>query len=121
MRGGLAVLALLACGCGERAAAPALNAALELSPSPPRVGVAQVRVALADGARQPLAGASVELEGNMNHAGMRPTFAKLAETAPGRYEGTLELTMGGDWIVRISARTAGGALETQVPVNGVRP
>ena len=109
-------------GCGPRQAAPQLETKLELTPKPARVGVATVALALADAAHQPLTGAAVELEGNMNHAGMQPVFSKLNETAPGRYSGTLELTMAGDWVVLVTARKPGAApLLAQIPVKGVLP
>lgn len=118
MRRLLIALALAATGCGARDTAPTVTSALELSPK--RVGLASVRLALADVAQRPLTGAAVALEGNMNHAGMRPTFAQLKETAPGRYEGALELTMAGDWIVRVAASRPGAVpVELTIPVPGV--
>lgn len=118
MRAVVAALALACAGCGARDAAPTLSSALDLSPK--RVGLANVRLTLADVAQRPFTGATVALEGNMNHAGMRPTFAQLRETAPGRYDGALELTMAGDWIVRVTATRPGLApVETTIPVRGV--
>jgi hypothetical protein len=94
---------------------------LAFQPDPPRVGPEQatVRLSAADGS--PVAGAAVKLEGNMNHAGMEPVFADAKETEPGLYQAELELTMGGDWFVLVSARLADGrALQRKVDVRGVR-
>ena len=64
----------------------------------------------------------MELEANMNHAGMVPVFAKARETVPGRYEASLELTMGGDWFVIAHTTSATGlASETTLYLPGVRP
>ena len=47
----------------------------------------------------PVRGATLEIEGNMTHAGMEPLFARAAETKPGEYRAPLEWTMGGDWLL----------------------
>jgi hypothetical protein len=129
---GLLVAALLA-GCGGdsggddpagdrgREAGGDVRVTLGLDPSPPMVGPAAVTLELATAGGAPLGGAAVRLEGNMNHAGMRPSFATLEETAPGRYEGSLDFTMGGDWFVVVTAALPGGGrLERTIAVPGVR-
>ncbi len=94
---------------------------LTLRPDPPRVGDAATTVRLTGKDDKPVQGARVKLEGNMNHAGMRPVFAEARETEPGRYEATLELTMGGDWFVLVSATLADGRkLNRKVDVPGVK-
>jgi hypothetical protein len=63
----------------------------------------------------------VRVEGNMNHAGMRPSFADLHETEPGRYTGTLRFTMGGDWFLLVQATLPdGNQVEQKIDVPGVR-
>jgi copper transport protein len=94
---------------------------LQLAPSPPTVGLAEITLKVADGAGQPIEGADVRLEGNMNHAGMVPTFAELNETAPGSYTGTLEFTMGGDWFILATVIWPDGRrLERKLDVPGVQ-
>jgi hypothetical protein len=94
---------------------------LVIAPSPPTVGEAAVALTLAKPDDEPLSGAEVRIEGNMNHAGMKPSFADLKEEAPGRYVGTLDFTMGGDWFVLVSARLPdGGRLERKIDVPGVK-
>jgi hypothetical protein len=57
----------------------------------------------------------------MNHAGMRPVFADAKEVEPGKYEATLELTMGGDWFVLITGTLPDGRkLHRKVDVPGVK-
>lgn len=57
----------------------------------------------------------------MSHAGMRPVFAEAKETGSGRYEASLELTMGGDWIVLINLTLPDGRKgQRKVEIKGVR-
>ena len=91
-------------------------------PAPPVVGDVDVTLKLTDAEQMALQGADVRLEGNMNHSGMKPSFADLKEIEPGQYSGTLKFTMGGDWFLLVSATTADGlVLERKVDVPGVRP
>jgi hypothetical protein len=120
----LTVMVFVGSGCGQNHTAD--NAAgvevdLALRPDPPVVGMTTATVTLTEPAGQPVRGAAVKLEGNMNHAGMTPSFADAPEVEPGQYRGELELTMGGDWFVLISARLADGrALKRKVDIPGVR-
>ena len=118
----LGLLAVALCDC-RREKETAANTKLDLSfdPSPPKVGDAEVTLKLDDDQGKPLACSEVKLEGNMNHAGMKPSLATLQEIEPGRYEGTLEFTMGGDWFVLVTCRTADGKrIERKIDVPGVR-
>ena len=127
---GRLLLAAAACACallgvacrGLTEPTPDVLVEHEISPSPPRVGSATVNLKLTDFASsKPLSGARVRLEGNMTHAGMTPVFADAKEVEPGRYRATLELTMGGDWVVLIHVvRPDGRQVERQVDVKGVR-
>ncbi|MCO6455324.1 MAG: FixH family protein [Pirellulaceae bacterium] len=100
---------------------PGAQVDLTWDPAPPAVGQAQLLLRLRDAAGQPLAGGKVRLEGNMNHAGMKPSFGELNEVEPGSYAGTLEFTMGGDWFVLVTATFPDGtSLERKVDVAGVK-
>ena len=96
---------------------------MDLSFDPaPRVGATTCTVALADAAGAPVTGATVEVEGNMNHAGMVPVFAEPREVAPGRYQAPFEFTMGGDRFAIVRAELAdGSSMEQIVEVPGVAP
>jgi hypothetical protein len=114
------VLATAGCGSGGGGDA-GVKADLSLDPSPPVVGENKVSLKLADADGKSLAGATVKLEGNMNHAGMKPSFADLKETSPGTYAGTLDFTMGGDWFVLVTGQTADGKrIEHKIDVKGVQ-
>jgi hypothetical protein len=92
-----------------------------VSPDPPAVGPATVTVTLQDDGGKPITGATVQVEGNMNHAGMEPVFGTAQEKNPGRYEAPLEFTMGGDWFLLINASLADGRKVNQkVDVAGVK-
>lgn len=94
---------------------------LSWSPSPPRVGKVDVLLNLTDSQGSPFQHAHVQLEGNMNHAGMKPSFAELEEIESGVYSGTLDFTMGGDWFVLVSVTPADGRpLVRKIDVPGVK-
>ena len=121
---GLLLFAVLACslvGCrGEGEELEGVAVSLAVTPDPPRVGSTTVVVILNDAEGQPISGAAMSLEGNMSHAGMVPALDTAVEVAPGRYQATLELTMGGDWYIVVQATLPDGrSLEHRVDVPGV--
>ncbi len=93
---------------------------LAVAPVPPVVGPATVTITLQGADGQPVAGAEIELEGNMSHAGMVPIFATAREVAPGRYVADLELSMAGDWFILVDATLPDGrSLEQKIDLPGV--
>ena len=117
----LIVTALLAACSDGGSGDGGLSVSYRLDPAPPAVGSAALELRLIDPEGKPVTGASVELEANMNHAGMTPTFATLTETADGRYDGDVEFTMGGDWFLLMKATLADGrTVERTLDVKGVR-
>lgn len=94
----------------------------QVTPQPPRVGTATIAAKLIDDRSRPVTGATVALEGDMSHPGMAPVFGSARETAPGRYEGHLQLTMPGDWVILEHITLADGhKLERQFDVKSVLP
>jgi hypothetical protein len=120
----LLVGALSASIAGCRASDPsdAISAAWTVEPSPPAAGQALVvRVTLSDRDR-PVSGAKLRLEGQMSHPGMTPVVSDLVERGNGTYEGHLQLTMAGDWILVVTGELAGGErLTKQLDMPGVPP
>jgi hypothetical protein len=99
---------------------PDVGVDLVIEPEPPQLGPATLTVALTAADGQPIAGAAVELEGNMNHAGMVPVFVQASEIEPGRYQADLEFTMGGDWFILVRADLPDGrSMERKIDVPGV--
>lgn len=121
----LALALLVATGCQRARPSPdAGDVKLDftLQPDPPAVGPATARLHLTDPDGQPISGATFKLEGNMNHAGMVPVFAEAREVGPGRYQATLDLTMGGDWFVLVTGTLPDGrSLKRKIDVPGVQP
>ena len=76
---------------------------------------------LEDGAG--VSGATVELTGDMTHAGMVPVIAEATEAEPGLYRAeTFEFTMAGDWIITADVELPGGERETaELPVSVPSP
>lgn len=119
---GLFIILLFLAGC-RRAGQDVSDVGVDvtIAPNPPAIGPATVSVKLSDAGGKPVSGAQVELEGNMVHAGMAPTFSKPAEVSPGRYEAPLEFNMAGDWFVLVKATLPDGRkVERQVDVRGVK-
>lgn len=91
--------------CGETESAVSSDVRVTLEPAPPGETYLVAIVTAADG--QPLTGAAVALEGNMNHAGMVPVFSESVHdeadgALDGRYRVPFEFTMLGDWIVTVT-------------------
>ncbi len=101
--------------------APGLEIRHELAPQPPTVGPSTIILSLADAAGKPIAGARVNLEGNMSHPGMTPVFAEAREIEAGRYRASIEFTMGGDWVMLVRVNLPDGRkFEREFEVKGVR-
>jgi hypothetical protein len=114
------LLTLSACRRGSSKDIPEIGIDLTVYPNPPSVGAAIISLVLSDAEGRPIDGATVELEGNMSHAGMAPVFAQAGEAEPGHYEVPIEFTMGGDWFILVKATLPDGRkLERQVDLPAV--
>ena len=104
-----AVLAALLVGCGvarnDSSTGGNLNIALDY-PEPAAVGETTLLVTLIDVSGDPVSGATVNVRGDMTHAGMQPKFGEVGESADGVYTIPFEWTMGGDWVVTVEVETA---------------
>ncbi|HEY1677844.1 MAG TPA: FixH family protein [Candidatus Sulfotelmatobacter sp.] len=119
-----AFAASLVCAACQKKAPNRTNFAVffEVTPQPPRVGPVTATVVIDDPQGKPIAGAHVTAEADMSHAGMSPVFADAKEIEPGRYQSTLKLSMGGDWVILFHGSLPGGeTLERQFDLRGVRP
>ena len=114
-------LFVFAFACQKIAKPPDIAVQYEIAPQPPRAGTTTIDVRLTDKNGVPVGGARVDLEGNMSHAGMAPVNGEAKEIETGKYRGTLQLTMAGDWIVLVLiALPDGQKLQRQIEINGVR-
>lgn len=113
---------LLAAGCGRiQTTSPAdgadLSVDFSVEPAEPAVGPTQLRIILTDAQGQPVDDATLNIEGNMTHAGMTPVFTQRSGGDKGQYLVPFEWTMRGDWIVTVEVTLADGrGVTRQFPV-----
>jgi hypothetical protein len=120
-RAAILLLVILLAGCQRQADQAPVDIKLSVEPSPPKVGPAQLMLEVADADGKAVEGATLRLEGNMAHAGMKPVFAEAKEEKPGRYRAELRFTMGGDWFVLVEGKLADGrAFRKKIDVPGVK-
>lgn len=114
-------LGLVLAACDGQASAADIDIQMRVEFDPrAQIGPVECEVELVDASGRPLSGADLEIEGNMNHAGMVPVVAEPEEVAPGRYCGPFEFTMGGDWLITVRGTLADGRrLERTTEVRGV--
>jgi len=103
------VLGVAACGRGDDQNAGDVRMALAIVPESPSVEPVTLALTVNTTDGEPVSGAELQAEGNMNHAGMEPVFAELIEQEPGVYQSEgFAFTMGGDWIITITGELADG-------------
>ncbi len=66
---------------------------------------------------EPVADATIDVEGNMNHAGMEPILITAEEVQAGEYRATLNWTMGGGWLITVRATLPDGTQVEKVMDN----
>lgn len=101
--GSLLILALVCVACrlptneaGGTSDALQMEIEVDLEPD---IGITPVSVRVVQEGRA-VVGASVEITGDMTHAGMIPVIRKAVEVEPGLYRAdTFEFTMAGDWFL----------------------
>lgn len=111
---------LTACRPKSASGSPDVKATVAFAHPPPAMGPNELTITLTRPDGSPASVTRLEVEGDMNHAGMKPTFANLHAAGPGHYAGTIEFTMGGDWFLLLSGERSDGSRFTQkVAVPGV--
>lgn len=117
-----ALVVLVAAGCSRpEESSTDFTIEMHVTPSPPVEGVVQIELLLKDADGAMVTATSVKLEGNMNHAGMKPSFADAKQVSPGKYAADLELTMGGDWYVLVDAVLVDGTkVQRKLDLPGVQ-
>jgi|OpeIllAssembly_1097287.scaffolds.fasta_scaffold1172917_1 hypothetical protein len=109
----LAAVSVLSASCGRIRQTPTApqdgyTMTMVVQPSQPRVGDGTLVVTLRDPDDRPVAGAGLQVEGNMSHAGMKPSFGTVTAEDAGQYTVAIQWTMAGDWYVDIKAALADG-------------
>ncbi|MCQ3978839.1 MAG: hypothetical protein DPW09_35905 [Anaerolineae bacterium] len=111
---------LTACGRIQqsRSQDEAIIIEMTVKPTQPQVGPANLVFTVTDKAGRPINDATLEVEGNMIHAGMSPISARATASEEGRYTTSLEWTMAGDWIVTVNVSLVDGQVVVhQFPVS----
>lgn len=110
----LVLVALTVVSCRESAQAtptPAANIQIDLSydPDPPTPGDGTIIVALTGSDGTPYTEAqTVEVRGDMTHAGMAPENGGVDSGENGVYRVPFNWSMGGDWILTVTVTLADG-------------
>ena len=118
----LAALILIACGPrGEQTGALAVTV-VSVSPDPATVGEAVITLEIHDADGNPVEGATIEVEGAMTHAGMKPVIVETESLGEGKYATqNFTFSMGGDWVLIVRATLADGSTAAQqVGLKGVQ-
>ena len=107
---GLLIILVPACGRIQTGQEQDSEVSIELTvePAQPAAGPAQLIITITDQNGQPIDNATLEIEGNMTHAGMVPVFAQTTGGENGRYTVPFEWTMGGDWSVTVEVSLEDG-------------
>lgn len=113
----LAMLAIVGCGQQSALTTVVTDIQIELAAEPesPAVGDSTLIVTLTDANGAPVSGAIINVEGNMDHAGMEPSAGQTSEDTDGVYRVPFRWTMGGGWLVTVTATLPDGrgeAVET---------
>jgi major membrane immunogen (membrane-anchored lipoprotein) len=105
---GVMLLALLLAACGPQneptPTPPDLDLSVQVEPDPPAVGEATLIITIKDASGSPIDGATLQVHGDMDHEGMMPVDREVSESAGGEYRVPFEWTMGGGWIVTVTAQ-----------------
>ena len=100
---------LLGMGCQRSAGgSPGFTVKQEITPQPARVGRSSLTFTITDAAGRPER-SQLAVGARMSHAGMKPEFADVKETQPGRYEAEVALPMAGDWVILLHGKLQNGA------------
>lgn len=86
---------------------------IALEPEEPVVGEdATIAVTLMQG-DEAINDATIEVRGDMNHAGMQPVIRTIEEAEDGVYTTDFDWTMAGDWIITVNATMADDTVVTE--------
>jgi hypothetical protein len=121
----LLVLCFVLIGCRQNSE-PSPNANVQIDvryePDPPTAGEGTIIVTLRDASGSPIDNATLDLRGDMNHAGMVPVLQQVSESENGEYLVLFDWNMGGDWILTVTATLADGSTaEERFDVNVTQP
>lgn len=109
------MLSLLLVACGQQNAPTAppvdVDMSVQAEPEPLAVGETTLIVTLKDASNAPIDGATLQVHGDMDHEGMTTVDREVSQSVNGEYRVPFEWTMGGGWIVTITAQLPGNSGE----------
>ena len=87
--------------------------------APFKLGQTELIVTLKDAQGNPIDDAKIEVQGDMTHAGMKPSLGSVDKGTQGQYKIPFDWSMGGDWVLTIKAtlpdgRTASKRVEVSI-------
>jgi hypothetical protein len=111
----LFLLLLAGSACSPQTAAVSapvdVQMSLRVESDPPTVGSSTLIISLKDGNNAPIDGAALNVHANMDHEGMMPVEGQGSDSTNGDYHIPLAWTMGGGWIVTVTAQLPNGGGE----------
>lgn len=119
----LFLLGLLISACSRSPVdeAPEIIVEMETIPSPAKTGDALLMIQLTDPQGQAIGDFTIDVRGDMSHAGMAPVIVTQAKAEQGMYTVPFEWTMAGDWFIAIKAQLPDGrTLMRTLPIH-VKP
>jgi hypothetical protein len=111
----LVAFAVMGCAQQSQSAPAATDIHIELAVEPelPAVGDSTLLVTLTESGGASVSGATVTVEGNMDHAGMEPFRGQSSEDTDGVYRVPFRWTMGGGWLLTVTAALPDGGQATE--------
>jgi hypothetical protein len=107
-----ALMLLILTACGQQSAAMTstvdVDITLQVEPEPLSVGESTLLITLTDSSGSHVDGAKLQVHGDMDHAGMTAVNGEANESADGVYRVPFEWTMGGGWMVTVTAQLPDG-------------
>ena len=111
------LLVPLLMGCRQTATSQpeaGLDIRIDAAPDPAEVGEATLLIAISDEDGNPVTDATIDVRGDMTHAGMVPVIREdISGNENGVYDVPFEWTMGGDWLVDVTATLPDGSARTE--------
>jgi len=111
------ILMMIMIGCRQQvqdATEAGIRIDLSFEPEVPVVGDAVLRITVVDAAGSPINDATIDIRGDMSHAGMQPVIRQVEQGDGGVYEIPFEWTMAGDWFVEVSVTLPDGTIVTEI-------
>ncbi len=116
-KNGLLIVLMLvlvsACRQQEAASSKGILISLIVQPAEVNVGESTLGIGVTTESLDPVAVNNLTVRGDMNHAGMVPVIVENLQSANGQFQVPFAWSMGGDWIVEVTAELADGRTASQ--------